>query len=59
MAPVTSIPTTIAATISRKCRQNGDTCDMWPDRNWLAMGFPREHRLTPGRKLPLESGFGP
>jgi hypothetical protein len=27
MAPVTSIPTTIAASISRKCRQNGDALE--------------------------------
>src|SRR5215217_3468489 len=26
MAPVAIIPTTMAANISRKCRQNGDTC---------------------------------
>jgi hypothetical protein len=38
----------------------GDTCRLWPGppESWLAMGFPREDGLKPGRKLPLGADLG-
>lgn len=60
MAPVTNIPTTIAESIFRKCRQNGDTCRLWPVPPGLACGgFPHDDGWKPRRKLPLECGSGP
>jgi hypothetical protein len=51
MAPVTNIPTTIAASISRKCRQNGDKCRMWPQRELACCGLPCQGWLT-SRPVP-------
>jgi hypothetical protein len=39
MAPVTTIPTTMAASISKKCRQNGDKRRLPPTLAELAVAF--------------------
>ena len=58
MAPVTNIPTTIAASISKKCRQNGISAACGLYGSWLAVACPAKAGSERCRMVGLECGFG-